>query len=227
MIHPHTELRFIRPEIGWGVVATRRIPKGTITWTLDPLDQVFTPEQVAKLAPPWQKQLETYAFRDSAGRHVLCSDHARFVNHSFRSTCLSTAYDFELAVRDIEPGEELTDDYGYLNVSEPFECVPERGVKRTVVRPDDLQRYHRPWDRKLRGAFQQFGNVEQPLAAMLPTDTLELAKRIARGEVRMASIRKLQFSPIPSPPMNVTMDAALHASMIPPATTESLDLPHM
>jgi uncharacterized protein len=195
VIHPHTELRFIRPEVGWGVVATRRIPAGTVTWVLDPLDQRFEPEEVARLAPVWRQQLETYAYRDAWGRHVLCWDHARFVNHSFRSTCLSTAYDFELAVRDIEPGEELTDDYGYLNVSEPFECLPERGVRRRVVLPDDLARRHRHWDRKLRGAFRLFEQVEQPLAGMLPETTLELARRIARGESRMASIRRLQLRP--------------------------------
>ena len=31
------------------------------------------------------------------------------VNHSFKSTCMSTAYDFEIAIRDIYPGEQLTD----------------------------------------------------------------------------------------------------------------------
>lgn len=32
MIHPDTELRFINPEIGYGVFATQFIPRGTITW---------------------------------------------------------------------------------------------------------------------------------------------------------------------------------------------------
>ena len=43
MIHPSTELKYVSPEIGIGVVATEFIPKGTITWALDPLDQVFPP----------------------------------------------------------------------------------------------------------------------------------------------------------------------------------------
>lgn len=198
MIHPHTELRFIRPEIGWGVVATRRIPAGTVTWVLDPLDRIFEPAEVAALPTACQRQLETYAYRDARGRHVLCWDHGRFVNHSFRSNCLSTAYDFELAVRDIEEGEELTDDYGYLNVSEPFECLPERGVRRRFVLPDDLRHRHRHWDRKLRAAFRLFEQVEQPLAGMLAAPTLELARRIARREARMASIRRLHYSPAES-----------------------------
>lgn len=46
MIHPDTELRFVTPDIGNGVFATRFIPKGTLTWVRDRLDQTFTPEDV-------------------------------------------------------------------------------------------------------------------------------------------------------------------------------------
>jgi len=35
MIHPDTEVRFINDEIGYGVVAKKLIPKGTITWVQD------------------------------------------------------------------------------------------------------------------------------------------------------------------------------------------------
>ena len=36
-------------RIGWGVFATKPIPRGTITWALDALDQRFTDEQIAAL----------------------------------------------------------------------------------------------------------------------------------------------------------------------------------
>jgi hypothetical protein len=49
MIHPDTELRFINEKIGHGVVATKFIPKGTITWVLDKLDRVFTSIRTATL----------------------------------------------------------------------------------------------------------------------------------------------------------------------------------
>ena len=42
MLHPHTELRHINQALGYGVVATRLIPRGTIIWVLDKLDQTFT-----------------------------------------------------------------------------------------------------------------------------------------------------------------------------------------
>ena len=133
MIHPDTELQFVNDKIGYGVVATKLIPKGTITWALDKLDRIFTPEDVAKLDPLYQQVLDKYTYRNSEGKYILCWDNARFVNHSSRSNCLTTAYEFEISIRDIHPGEELTDDYGYLNIQEPFEVLPEPGTSRTLV----------------------------------------------------------------------------------------------
>ncbi len=142
MIHPHTELRFISDKIGYGVVATRFIPKGTITWALDKLDRVFEPSEIKLFERVYQEILDKYCYRNNVGDFVFCWDIARFVNHSFNSNCISTPYEFEVAVRDILPGEELTDDYGYLNVTEPFDCLPEEGSTRTRVMPDDLLNFY-------------------------------------------------------------------------------------
>ena len=106
---------------------------------------------------------DKYAYRNQFGHYIICWDSGKYVNHSFNSNCVSTAYDFELAVRDIEPGEELTDDYGYLNVTHPFDCLPEHGSQRTRVYPDDLLNYYYIWDAKLIDAFQSFLSVDQPL----------------------------------------------------------------
>lgn len=188
LIHPHTELRFINDEIGYGVVATRRIPKGTITWCLDRLDRVLTQDEADALGAEYNEILDRYAFRDAEGRLVLCWDLGRYVNHSFHPSCLPTAYDFELAVRDIEPGEELTDDYGSLNLDRPFEALPERHTRRRLVRPDDPTRLHVTWDRKLRDAFRFFNEVEQPLDRFLAEPHLETARAIARGTHVMDSV---------------------------------------
>jgi hypothetical protein len=194
MIHPDTELRLVSHEIGYGVVATRLIPKGTITWVMDNLDRVFTPEDIAAMDPMYSPILQTYTFRDSQGNYVLCWDNARYVNHSFHPTCIATAYDFELAVTDIHPGEELTDDYGFLNLTEPFECIPENRSARKVVMPDDLVRYHTRWDRKLLSAFRRFTKVEQPLAQFIDPGVLEKAECVARGKQPMDSILTCYYS---------------------------------
>jgi hypothetical protein len=187
MIHPHTELRYISPEVGFGVVATQLIPKGTITWVLDQLDREFTPEQVQAMDPVYQNILDTYTYRNSRGNFVLCWDIGRYVNHSFRASCLTTPYEFEVAVRDIHPGEQLTDDYGYLNIPRPFKGIDE-GTRRKVVYPDDLLRYHRVWDRKLQSAMRRLHLLHQPLRELVEDATWEKAVRIARREEPMESI---------------------------------------
>jgi uncharacterized protein len=187
MIHPDTELQFISPEIGFGVVATKLIPKGTITWALDDLDQEFTPKQVARMTPRMKRMLDHYTYRNNKGNFVLCWDHARFVNHSFRSNCLSTCYDFEFAIRDILPGEQLTDDYGYLNITEPFEGVDE-GTDRKIVYPDDLIRMAPEWDRELAQVFPLMTKVAQPLADLLPERIWKKAVKIAEGKQAPDSI---------------------------------------
>ncbi|MBT0609016.1 SET domain-containing protein [Aequorivita echinoideorum] len=193
MIHPKTELKLISKEVGYGVVAKEFIPAGTITWALDELDREFTPEMVQKLNPISQNILDTYCYRNNKGNFVLCWDYGRYVNHSFKSNCLSTAYDFEIAIRDIYPGEELTDDYGYLNVSEPFTGI-EEGTDRKTVYPDDLLNFHGVWDRQLMDVFHRIPKVDQPLRELLTDDLWKKVIHIAEGKREMDSILKNHYA---------------------------------
>lgn len=187
MIHPKTELKFINSEIGYGVVAKEFIPKGTITWVLDELDREFTPEDIMRFSPLHQEILDIYTYRNNKGNFVLCWDNARYVNHSFKSNCLTTAYDFEIAVRDIHEGEQLTDDYGYLNIPRPFKAMDE-GTERKVVYPDDLTRYYRDWDRQLDEAFKNILNVNQPLRQLISQSLWGKVSKISEGRMQMDSI---------------------------------------
>ncbi|WP_299607356.1 SET domain-containing protein [uncultured Aquimarina sp.] len=195
MIHPSTKIEFISEEIGYGVVATEFIPMGTITWVLDKFDQEFTPDTIDKLDPIYKDILETYAFKNNLGNLVLCWDNGRFVNHSFKSNCLTTAYNFELAIRDIHPGEQLTDDYGYLNIEIPFRGIDE-GTRRKIVYPDDLLKYHKSWDNKLAKAFNYVSKVKQPLFKLLNEDLRLLVLEIEKGEKKMESILKNYYQKV-------------------------------
>ena len=168
MVHPDTELRFVNPTIGWGVFATRRIPRGTVIWVLDPLDQRFTPAQFARMPAFARQQLDKYSYVDGRGNYVLCWDHARFFNHCCSANCLSVGYDFEIAVRDIAAGEELTDDYGTLNPTEPFPCFCGDPACRKRILPDDHVRLGAKWNSLARGAFFLVRTVPQPLWNMMP-----------------------------------------------------------
>lgn len=188
MIHPKTELQFINKEVGYGVVATEFIPAGTITWVLDRLDREFTPTELESLEPLYQTILDTYTFRDNKGRFILCWDNARYVNHSFNSNCLTTAYDFEVAIRDIHVGEQLTDDYGYLNIPQPFRGIDE-GTKRKVVYPDDLLKYYKVWDKKLEQVFPKIPKLDQPLKPLISDNQWNVVTSISEGKKMMDSIK--------------------------------------
>ncbi len=187
MIHPHTEVKFISKEVGYGVVATAFIPAGTITWVLDDLDQEFTPQQFEEMTPFYQNILDTYTFRNNKGNLILCWDIGRFVNHSFNSNCLTTAYDFEIAVRDIEAGEQLTDDYGYLNIANPFRGMDE-GTRRKVVYPNDLVKYHKVWDKKIESVFPRINTLNQPLSELLHPELWQKIHAITQGQQPLDSI---------------------------------------
>lgn len=187
MIHPDTELRFIHPDIGFGVVATRLIPKGTITWAQGELDQVFTPQRLNSLGPIFANVLGKYSFVNGRGEYVLCWDLARYVNHSCAPTCLSAGYNFEIAVKDIQPGDELTDDYATLNLEGSFECSCRAHQCRSIVSEADIYAHADRWDAIVREVFPLIAGQPQPLWPLV-AEKEEVQAALA-GATEIASCR--------------------------------------
>ncbi len=163
MVHPDIELRFINETVEYGLVARRLIPRGSITWARDRLDRTFTSDEIDAMPEFFKQLLDKYTFIDRQGYRVLCWDISRFMNHSCAPSSLHTGWDFEVAVRDIHPGEELTDDYATLNIERPFECECGASECRATILPDDLVRHHARWDAQVRAVFPLLATVEQPL----------------------------------------------------------------
>jgi len=116
------------------------------------------------------------------------------MNHSFRSNCLSTSYNFEVAIRDIAINEELTDDYGYLNLTESF--TPEdEGVARKVVKPDDTLELYKEWDKTLEALFPLIESLDQPLSELLSKKIKTEINQVASGNKSMLSTKNLYFEP--------------------------------
>ncbi|MFM9956846.1 MAG: SET domain-containing protein [Phycisphaerales bacterium] len=179
--------------IGYGVFATRPIPRGTITWALDSLDQVFPPGAVDSMSPMLRAVMEKYSFTDRRGKLILCWDHARFVNHCCDANCLSPGgLDLELAVRDIKPGEQLTDDYGTLNIDHGFTCLCGSPRCRGRVLPDDAVRMADAWDRQVGGALPMLSRVDQPLWELLAEP--DAVRALGAGRLPLQSSR-LNMSP--------------------------------
>lgn len=189
MLHPHTELRFVSAEIGYGVFATEDIPRGTITWVKDELDRTFLKEEIARLSLANFDNLMKYTYRDKNGDYFFCWDLTRFINHSFEPNSMITPLDFEIAIKDIKKGDEITNDYGTLNIIEPFKCAKGPHA-REFVRPDDLTRHHPEWDNLIRFAIDHITVLNQPLDKFLTDLQKSQIKKIFSGEMKLPSLEE-------------------------------------
>jgi hypothetical protein len=188
MLHPHTALREVDPRIGLGVIATKRIPRGTITWALDPLDQVFPQHSLGSFDKLTNRLLEKYSYFNGRGDRILCWDHARFVNHCCEPATMAPGYDFEVALRDIEKGEELTCDYSSLNLERSFKCLCGAPGCRRNVRPADFQRFAEAWDSNLRDAILHVSRVPQALWSVVSEDQREHVTQAAEAPDTVPSV---------------------------------------
>lgn len=99
---------------GLGVFAANFIPKGQLLWVLDPaVDLILTEAQLAERPQVYRQYMQRYAYFDpSLDAYLLDGDHARFLNHSTEPNLDFGSGDGNgVAVRDIQPGEEILCDY--------------------------------------------------------------------------------------------------------------------
>lgn len=181
----------VSPQIGSGVFATRFIPRGTITWVQCALDHVFTPAAARDLGQAYGPLLDRYAYRNGRGDYVLCWDLGRYMNHSCRPAVLSPGFDIDVAVRDIQAGEELTCEYGLLNLDSEMPCSCGASACRHTVRPDDHRRYLPDWDALVRGAFGDLQAVEQPLWDFLRQRDEIIAACLGKRDVPSCAVHLL------------------------------------
>lgn len=201
MIHPHTRVGLVNEHIGLGVFATDFIPRGTITFVKDALDLVITPSQYRALPRPLRGQAERFSYIDENGDRILSWDHAKHVNHSCEANTLSTGWGFEIAIRDILPGEELTDDYGLFNLPRPMDIACGCTNCRKRLRKRDFPRLADHWDTLVTGSLPHLYTVPQPLLPLLDRKTLRSLKTYTRTGKHYRSVRHLYHQPIPQQPI--------------------------
>lgn len=163
MIHPSTELRFVSPEIGYGVFAKEFIPKGTIVYVKDSLEIEVTPKKYEKLDEYARSVVDKYSYRDERGYRIVSWDFAKYVNHSCNRNTVSTGYGFEIAVRDILPNEEVTDEYGIFNLEQNFECGCGAENCRHHISPSDFDVLFGKWDKEIKDALIHYSDSAQAL----------------------------------------------------------------
>jgi hypothetical protein len=159
------------------------------------------PTRLAFLHPLQAQFVNRYGYRDERDNWVVSIDNARFVNHCCDSNTLSTGYGFEIAIRQIQPGDQITDDYGLLNLDYGMACECGSRNCRGEVGAGDLSAHHRRWDAACRHALAQFPHVPQPLLELVPAESRALVNRFAAGdEEAYRSVRCLAQSAASSIP---------------------------
>jgi SET domain-containing protein len=94
---------------GIGLFAAEPIARGAMVWRFSHgFDQVFLHSVVERYGGNIQLAVERYAYVQG-DVFILCADDARFFNHSDEPNC--SAGEESKALRDIQIGEELTEDY--------------------------------------------------------------------------------------------------------------------
>lgn len=104
---------------GLGLFADERITKGSVVWRYDPPLDIEISKADFDLLPVVAKGfVERYGYYDTrVNMFVVCGDDARFMNHSDDPNVAGVYPDDEnvegidIALRDIEIGEEITCDY--------------------------------------------------------------------------------------------------------------------
>src|SRR5262249_5956257 len=93
-----------------------------------------------------------------------------------------------IALRDIAEGEELTTDYGVLQVDRvAFRCACGAARCRGEVRPGDLHRHADRWDAAVREVLPCIDQVAQPLWDLVADQAALLSAAHAPTALRSCS----------------------------------------
>jgi hypothetical protein len=90
---------------------------------------------------------------------------------------MSTGYGFEIAIRDIQPGEEVTDEYGLFNSGWEMDLECSKPGCRKKLTPKDIDIHYAEWDNTIINAFTHFNQVNQPLLPYMDAAVYEKLKK--------------------------------------------------
>lgn len=108
---------------GIGLVTNQFIPKGKTVWKFTPrFDIKLSKQNLEKLSKQAREQMLNYTYLDQkTEEYILCSDDARFFNHSVTPNTThiyeKDKYGQTVAVKDIKKGEEITCDYRTFDIN--------------------------------------------------------------------------------------------------------------
>lgn len=172
-MHPHSMVSFINSTKGSGVFATAFIPKGTVVFVVDFLDIKIPLNDPMLRKRHYAEHIERYGYKTLEDGYVIGWDHSKFVNHSCSPNTISTGWGFEIAIRDIQEGEEIVDEYGLLNIEHAFDCCCGSESCRKQISPTDYSDMYPIWDNWVKEAIVLFDSVNQPLLKYFDEETIK------------------------------------------------------
>ncbi len=188
MIIPWVQIQWISEEKGYGLFATRNIPKGTLTFVQDGLDIVIPQDSLDSINPMLRVYVEKYSYEDFLGNRIVSWDLGKYMNHDDDANTLSTGYGFEIAVRDIKKGEEVTDDYRIFSTHHNTENWHVQTSQNQLILelPEDLEKQ---WDKKALDALFAINKVEQPLKDFVEPDVWMTAEKVSKEQEQYLPVR--------------------------------------
>jgi hypothetical protein len=193
MIHPNTELKFISEAIGYGVFATTFLPKGSIVYVKDSLELCISPTDYLMHPSEMQLMIDKYSYKDENGNRIVSWDFAKYVNHCCNFNTISTGYGFEIAIRNIQAGEQITDEYSIFNLDHPIEVNCGLPNCRKIVCPEDFDQQYEKWDKLIKATLKNLFQVEQPLISLLDPATREALDQFYADENNYKSVYSLKM----------------------------------
>jgi hypothetical protein len=178
------------PIEGRGIFAGEFIPLGTIVFYYSSFDRYLCKEEFQLLPADQRIELCKYGVEDEAGNWVVTNGDA---NHSCDAGILSLFADglyCDIAVKDLQIGEEITIDYGLLYSSFPWsmECRCQSPHCRGTVgsgMPVDA-RTQELWQERISRAAGRIFDVEQALFSRDDKSAMELTAAIkSKGDPRV------------------------------------------
>lgn len=169
---------------GRGYFATTDIPLGTIVYFYGESDIRYSPEQFEKLEPDVKKRVMDFAVEDEFGNWVETSTGA-FTNHSCDPNIMPIFINgiyFDIAIKDIKKGEEITIDYSLFFSSQKWQMECHCGSNNCrhfvgfglEINPD----VEKMWQQNLNLAVANINNIAQPLFDLTDKLAINLTSNI-------------------------------------------------
>lgn len=193
MIHPNTELKYINDMVGYGVFATSHIPEGTIIYIKDSLEITISQLDFQLHTKEMQEVIDKYSYIDENGSRIISWDFAKYVNHCCNCNTITTGYGFEIAIRDIAAGEQITDEYGLFNIEYEMDLMCSEHCCRKKLTLQDFDLYHKDWDEKVKPALNKVFSVEQPLGDFLDKNTRKELEMYLKNPKKYKSVYALKY----------------------------------